>query len=503
MELQIKHYMNLPKGLLPGDIVDNQDGKYSLQQRHEHRLIPGILELNSKYIYGHSTRGNKIYLFYPLDPAYPPFRVGSSAKDTSKNLLALIDFTHWEEEEKFPKGSLVRILGPCGDAKAELEALTYQYSQPRFAKSMFEVETPDSSHRPLLKGFTFNIDPEGCKDIDDVLTIEKLSDTEYKFIITIADVSAYIRPQTIGDQHAYQLGQTLYQNGTAVVPMFPPLFSEILFSLLPEEKRLGLSLVCRWTGKELIMEGFQETIVKNSKTFTYDEFQNESLGKVVGEITSFLKGSPCTDSHEWIEQCMLFYNKEVAKVLLEHKVGLLRSHTAADLEKLQRYESIHADLRFLAFPSAKYELSQEGIVHASLGSVPYTHATSPIRRYADIVAQRALKQCLGFPELGSPKPQGVLGPEIPQHLNKIQKKQKQYEKALFFLQKILEQKTGKIQGIILESHEHSCKTYIPEWKRIIKTKDKGFSPKDTVTVEYYADLQKPQWQDRLVYNLMR
>jgi exoribonuclease R len=495
--------MNLPKGFLPGDIVDIQEGKYSLLQRQEHRLIPGILELNSKYIYGHSTRGNKIYLFYPLDPAYPPFRVGSSAKDTSKNLLALIDFTHWEEEEKFPKGSLVRILGPCGDAKAELESITYQYSQPRLAKGMFEMERPETPHRPLLDGFTFNVDPEGCKDIDDVFTIKQLSENEYKFIITIADVSAHIYPKSIGDQHAYQLGQTLYQNGTAVVPMFPPLFSEILFSLIPEEKRLGLSLHCRWTGNALVMEGFQETIVKNSKTFTYNEIQKDPLGSLLQEITSFLKGSPCTDSHEWVEQCMIFYNKEVAKILLEHNLGLLRSHTSVDLEKLERYESIHSDLRFLAFPSAKYELTHEGIVHASLGSVPYTHATSPIRRYADILAQRALKQCLGFPELGSPKPQGVLGPEIPHHLNKIQKKHKQYEKTLFFLQKILEQKTGKIQGIVLECNEEFCKTYIPEWKRILKTKDKGFSPKDTVTVEYYADLQKPQWQDRLVYNLMR
>lgn len=504
MLFQIKDYRLQGKHAnkcLPGDLVELNGEEYTLLERKAHRFLPGILEFNSKYIYGHTSRGHKIYLFHPLNVSYPPFRVGCSQYNITQNHLALVDFVSWDEDETFPRGNLVRILGPCGDKKAELESLLYQFSDPKKSKLVFEVENVNTEERKTVEGFTFNIDPEGCKDIDDVFSIKQISDTTHQFVITIADVSAYIEPNSIGDIHAYELGQTLYQNGFAAVPMFPPLFSEILFSLLPDETRLGLSLFCIWNGQTLSVEGFQQTVVKNNQTFTYEEIQTNPQGKILKDIASSLKGSPSEDSHEWVEQCMIFYNKEVAKILLTQKIGLLRSHSPSDLDKLQRYESIHPDLRFLAFSSAKYQLCDENIVHASLGSVPYTHATSPIRRYADIIAQRSLKFCLG---LGKPC---IVDGDLPAHLNQIQKRHKQYEKYLFFLTKILEQKSALssaiLEGIVLESTETKSSIYIPEWKRIIKLKNTPLVPKQSVQIEFYADLQKPRWEERIVYNLKR
>lgn len=502
MQFQIKNYKLLGKQAnrcLPGDLVDYNGEYYTIVERRAHRLIPGVLELNSKYIYGHTSRGHKIYLFHPLNTSYPPFRVGYSQHNSQQNQLALVDFSSWDEDETLPRGSLVRILGPCGSQKAELEAILYQYGDVKKSKAVFEVKRPDSANRSLVEGFTFNVDPEGCKDIDDVFSIKQISDSTYQFVITIADVSAYIEPNSIGDIHAYELGQTLYQNGFAAVPMFPPLFSEILFSLLPDEKRLGLSLFCLWNGSSLDIQGFQPTVVKNNKTFTYQEIQENPQGKLLKEIASYLKGSPSEDSHEWVEQCMVFYNKEVAKILLKQKVGLLRCHDPVDIEKLQRFEAIHPDLRYLAFTSAQYVLCDENKVHASLGSVPYTHATSPIRRYADIIAQRALKYCLGITKLC------IIDQDLPTHLNRIQKQQKQYEKYLFFLSKILEQKTGVLEGIVLEYTEAKSSIYIPEWKRIIKIKNNKvpLEPKQHIQVEFYVDLQKPNWEERMVYNLKR
>lgn len=506
MQFEIKDYKLQGKQAnkcLPGDWVEKKEDQYILIERkdHRHRQIPGILEFNSKYIYGHTSRGHKIYLFHPLNVAYPPFRVGCSQHNVSQNHLALIDFASWDDSETLPRGNLVRILGPCGDAKAEYEALLFQYGQPRKAKAVFEVDRPDAAGRKLIEGITFNIDPEGCKDIDDVFTIHRLNESTIQFIITIADVSAYIEPLSIGDKHAYELGQTLYQNGYAAVPMFPPLFSEILFSLLPDEQRLGLSLYCVWDeqSQTLRIEGFQETVVKNNKTRTYDDIQKLKEFSVLKDIASYLKGSLSEDSHEWVEQCMLLYNKEVAKVILAHKVGLLRSHSPAATEKIQRYEAIHPDLRFLAFSSAKYQLTNDGLVHASLGNVPYTHATSPIRRYADIIAQRSLKYCLGMGKIC------ILEEDLPEHLNKIQKQHKQYEKNLFFLSKVLHQKTGILEGIVLDYTEAKCSVYIPEWKRIIKVYDtkESFESGQNIQVEFYADLQKPNWQERIVYNLKR
>jgi ribonuclease R len=76
-------------------------------------------------------------------------------------------------------------------------------------------------NRPLLEGITINIDPPGCKDIDDVITMKQIKEGLWNFAITIADVAEWVSINSDLDLEARKKGQTLYQNGTAVLPMFP------------------------------------------------------------------------------------------------------------------------------------------------------------------------------------------------------------------------------------------------------------------------------------------
>ena len=107
-------------------------------------MIPGILELNSKTKYGMSSRNVPSYLFRPLDTSLGLCIVGCSRKDTTSNVLALINVEHWSED--LTKGNLTEIVGKCGDMKAEELALLYQYSvrpwkkfkEPLIAPSLIE-----------------------------------------------------------------------------------------------------------------------------------------------------------------------------------------------------------------------------------------------------------------------------------------------------------------------------------------------------------------------------
>jgi hypothetical protein len=70
---------------LNGDEVEWDGTKCQLLKRADHGTLVGILELNSKYLYGHTSRGTKIYLFHPLNPAYPPFRVARYIKKPTRS----------------------------------------------------------------------------------------------------------------------------------------------------------------------------------------------------------------------------------------------------------------------------------------------------------------------------------------------------------------------------------------------------------------------------------
>lgn len=484
---------------LPGDTVNWSGSKCELVRRAKHRFIPGILELMSKYVYGHTTRGSKIYLFHPHDRKYPPFRVGSNCRDTSRNQLGLIELMDWEEFETMPRGNLIRIIGPCGDLEAERKALVYQYGSPQLASELFDIDEPDLSTRTLLEGFTFNIDPDGCLDIDDVLTLKQRSSTEWDFIITISDVAAHIPAESVGDLHARHLGQTLYQNGEAVVPMLPPPLSEMALSLRPKEKHVGVSLFCTWNteAKTLSVDRFKETVFTNNRSYSYESvYQADEFPlQILKEIASSLKGAETNDSHEWVAEAMLLYNKQAAQKLLVYSSGLLRTHKPADAELVAKFTQLHPDLQALAYEAAKYEPTGPNKIHASLGSVPYCHASSPIRRYADLINQRCLKAVLRN------HPAEPIDSEVAESLNAIQKRMRSYERSLFFLEQIAQAPTGQVKGLVFSSTDEKTKIYVPSWKIIVRVDPGAYTTGQPVSLDYYADLQKPYWENRIVFRV--
>lgn len=475
--------------------------------------LVGTLHIKSKYLFGHTSRNVPIYLFYPYDTHYSPMRVGCSNRE-GVNKLALVRFESWDTGEKFPRGSLVSLFGTAGDQEAERMALLAHYAplKKQIQKCAVDVLPPDARYQDWTsRGFTFNVDPPGCRDVDDVITLEKQEDGSYFFAITIANLSDLVPENSPQDILAKQQATTLYDEGVAVAPMLPVILSEEEASFIPGVKRRGLALSFRWTGDSLLKEGFTEVLIKVNTAFTYGSIYEHPIAEQLEAIASFISGEPTnsvhfTDSHKWIETFMVLYNKEVAKTFVAASSGLLR--------RLETVSPIRLEQK-----AATYCLPSSDATHAAFGDCLYTHATSPIRRYADLLAQRYLLSILSTRHLETVKQSDL------DLLNLRSKEASRFERDIFFMKEITKCPSGTVPCIVLDWKEKESghmKLYVevPQWKRIIsfpmdakkeqesllyRSRDQTevfpIKKEMSLLLSYYCDMAQPNWKRRMVCTL--
>lgn len=517
------------RGLPDDEMKLNALGEWHVETRSANHKDPivGTLTLNSKYKYGLTSRGVPLYLFTPYNESYPCFIVGSSERDTSKNRIALVQFDSWPETSKFPRANLQRILGNSGDFKAEAEALYWLYSPNTINQKTLVMPTTNGMNQDHRKDIsdlpTISIDPPGCKDIDDIISYDKIG-TLYTIIITIADVAETIDEGSPLDIHARKVGQSLYSGFLPPRNMLPAALSEDTLSLLPDQKRFGISLFIQWDSENnvILSSIFHETIVMNKKAHTYDSVYNETEFPidVLKNIAKTLGSKDINDSHTWIEQLMVYYNKNVAAQLDSFSCGIFRGQPAATFHLLEKYKRI---CPHLAHEAAVFTDADNIIPHYSLGADRYCYASSPIRRYVDIVNQRFLKMIIE-------RRYGLLEePELIEEMTQLQKQAKRHGRDDFFLQQLATAEpntTPELDGILFECEKSKTaadiwklKVYIPQWRRFIKLYYEGYKTErntyvfqkknrsdtfeikeeDPIRLTYYYNPNKIGWKRKFVF----
>ena len=436
--------------------------------------IPGILELTSRTKYGMTSRNVPLYLFRPLNQKLTPCIVGCSKK-CATNVLAIVDVDKYEPTI-LPRGFLDRIIGNCGDFAAEEEALTCQYRKPSWAKDIRICVPIPATDRHFVEGISFNVDPAGCQDIDDVFTIGN----DGYYYITIADVSEWTKVNPESLTKAIELGQTLYSITGRVLQSMIPFEAEC--SLLPGKERLGVSLRFKIVDSQITDTQFLKTRIINNLSYSYESIHESEYAGTLRNVAGCL-GSDSPDSHDWIAQLMVFYNIESAKILRSRGKGVLRTHAPPDIEKLEKFKKLGVDEKFLAYKSAKYVSAKCTDFHWGLNTDVYCHATSPIRRVVDIVNQYVLK---------NEDP-----PEIDIDLLNVQMKEtKQYARDLFFL-KQLNTNIRSVSGVVLNDH----RIWVPEWRRIITCKNTE-ADGTSGTLYFSLDMNQSSWKRRMVFKFV-
>ncbi len=482
-----------------GDTVALTDEKCVLVKRTQHPKLAGVLQLNSKTIYGMTSRGAPIYLFTPFDRRYPSMRVGCSEKDRSVNRICLVDFADWPEKELLPRANLDRVLGVAGDFAVEKAALAHTASpwcKPTVLGSQQNRRIGSPSRKHLDEGWNIiNIDPEGCRDIDDIICMKQNQGNTWTIIIGISDLTDWVKEDDVLDLYARRTLQTIYDGGRAIKPMLPEAYSESLFSLVPGSPRQIIGLMVNYIPENDV--GFRITDVEfgtfsvvNKRSYTYDtirdadDFPVATLASFVEELAE----RPLSDTHDWVAELMIFYNLRAAE-LIAGKGGVLRVHSGPKAERLQGLDPVLAER--LASVAAKYDVQG---VHYGFGWKPYVQVTSPIRRYCDMYNQRILVKVLNEGE------EQQLTRVMLEQMNWSSKVAKQFERSVAFMS-ALETPCSSIETIVLDTKDDKTRLWVPSWSTIINVKSCLKEIGSTVKVKYFYNAGLVHWKERMVFSV--
>jgi exoribonuclease R len=152
--------------------------------------------------------------------------------------------------------------------------------------------------------------------------------------------------------------------------------------------------------------------------------------------------------------------------------------------------------------SASYCLADETDTgHFGIGTDVYCHASSPIRRYADLMNQRILKQIIrGTTE-------GLMVSVPVADLNARAKAVKQYEKKLVFLRELLggsRTVTGRILDIV--SEKAKLRVWIEAWQTTLSVRTEeyaSFSEGEMIQLECAMNLLSRRWSEKLVVRVSK
>ena len=414
----------------------------------------------------------------PYDVFLPVERL-HGAKDGDKVVVKIVS---WPENQKNPVGEVIEVLGRPGDNDTEMNAIMAEYELPvKFpptverAADRIPLEIPAEElkkRKDYREVMTFTIDPADAKDFDDALSVRELRTGLYEVGVHIADVSYYVKENTVLDKEAYNRATSVYLVDRTI-PMLPERLSNGVCSLRPNEDKLCFSVIFTINERaEVLDQWFGRTLIRSNRRFTYEEaqaiiegadgdcrkeililnalaqqlrterFKAGAIDFDREEVKFYLdeKGHPTgvyfkrsKEANKLIEEFMLLANKKVAEFVGKPQPGkkartfVYRVHEQPLPEKLDDFNRFIAKFGYgiktgsrkslttsmnrlitevkgrpeqnliqtLAVRTmAKAVYSTDNLGHYGLAFDYYTHFTSPIRRYPDVMVHRLLQRYL-------------------------------------------------------------------------------------------------------------
>jgi len=301
-----------------------------------------------------------------------------------------------------------------------------------------QTNNVNTSAKDLTHLKTYSIDDSQTVEIDDAISLEKIS-CQHKLWIHIASPTSYFKYNSAIDKKARKLISTLYLS-TNTYYMLPEILINDLFSLSDKEKRQSLSLgvIFNEDGSVFSTEIVQ-SIIKVDFRLNYTEADElidyspkeeedlsiiseilqsrkcwrknscameilESFGKIIVEDNNpILKIIDPTLSRQLISEAMILYGNlisnftKVNKIPVPYRVQQRIDNVSKDNIQDPDNKVLYNFLLKKTMGKSYYSINPMN--HSSLGLTSYLHATSPIRRYADLLVNYQLNRYLNNKEL--------------------------------------------------------------------------------------------------------
>ncbi|KZC16076.1 ribonuclease II [Rhodanobacter sp. FW510-R12] len=362
------------------------------------------------------------------------------------------------------------------------------------------------------------IDPAGSMDLDQALHVER-TDGGYRVHYAIADVAAFVSPGDPVDLEAHRRGETLY-GADARIPLHPKALSEGAASLLPGQLRPALlwTMELDKTGEGVAVDVRRARVTSRARLDYAGVQQRIDAGaaepmwavlREIGElrrqreqsrggvslplpeqevsvvddrwVLAFRARLPLED---WNEQISLLTGMAAAYLMVQAKVGLLRTLPPPDPHAIERLRVTARVLGIAWSPGLDYpgfirSLDPAKDVHVAMltacttllrgagyaafdGALPaqsthsalaaqYTHATAPLRRLVDrYTGEVCVALCAKQPVPGWAL---VALPGLPATMQASGHRASQYERAVLDLAEaaVLAPRVGEVfDGAIVE-----------------------------------------------------
>jgi ribonuclease R len=275
---------------------------------------------------------------------------------------------------------------------------------------------------------TFNIDPEGTKDIDDAISLDLENN---KIYVHIVDIHNQIKINSEEDLKYLNQSYTLYLPDKTYHCISKNITCDIL-SLKKDEERKTVTFEYKYNPEtlEIISSKIFLASIINKNSYSYEDFDkkiNENLNdnkELIfiktftekwkmksftipsikfnidkGYIKSLDRIYSNTMSHKFIETMMILSNCTYSSYIQEINPNFpKRNHPKTfDMKlinniKFSDIEEIDNFMKIKKFKKAFYSLKDSG--HFGLNLNYYTHFTSPIRRYIDVINHRIFNGCI-------------------------------------------------------------------------------------------------------------
>lgn len=363
------------KKFFQDDILDSNFKLFSSKVRECNSLV-GTFSTSQTQRFGKTKKGSTIFLVKPLDNKLPGFLISYAGKLKGK-IAVKFKFIHWDN--KLPNGTIIDIIGNYTEDNME-KILMYHYDiypKKNKNKDKDKILNKDIVNRIKYSVDIFSIDPFGCEDIDDALSITN-NNSYYIIGVHIAQPIAFLDIDSIIEKSKTQFS-TLYLKDER-----KDLWGKdiTLNSSLSEGNEKPAYTILLYYDMNFNFSKFEHfpSIIINSRKLTYE---NAFEYKSAINLLDFTKRiNETSDFHDMVSFWMIKTNIIIGNLFQGQNIVPYRVNNILTTKIIEPVpDNIRDIFKRKNIETAYYSFEKNE--HMSLGIKNYCHFTSPIRRLVD------------------------------------------------------------------------------------------------------------------------